>query len=43
MKPDYLLVLPWHFRENILQRESAFLARGGKMIFPLPAIEIVGS
>jgi C-methyltransferase C-terminal domain/Putative zinc binding domain/Methyltransferase domain len=43
MKPDYLLVLPWHFRENILQRESAFLARGGKMIFPLPAIEIVGA
>jgi cyclopropane fatty-acyl-phospholipid synthase-like methyltransferase len=43
MKPDYLLVLPWHFRENILQRESAFLGRGGKMIFPLPAIEIVGA
>jgi len=42
MKPDYLLVLPWHFRENIIQRESAFLGRGGKMIFPLPAIEIVG-
>lgn len=43
MKPDYLLVLPWHFRENIIQRESAFLRRGGKMIFPLPAIEIVGA
>ncbi|HEX7517166.1 MAG TPA: class I SAM-dependent methyltransferase [Chthoniobacterales bacterium] len=43
MKPDYLLVLPWHFRENIIQRESAFLGRGGKMIFPLPAIEIVGA
>lgn len=43
LKPDYLLILPWHFRENILQRESAFLRRGGKMIFPLPAIEIVGA
>ena len=30
MKPDYLLVLPWHFRDNIIQRESAFLQRGGK-------------
>lgn len=40
--PDYLLVLPWHFRENILRREANFLARGGKMIFPLPQIEIVG-
>lgn len=43
MKPDYLFVLPWHFRENIVQRERAFLERGGKMIFPLPAIEIVGA
>lgn len=42
LRPDYLLVLPWHFRDNILARESAFLSRGGKMIFPLPEIEIVG-
>jgi len=41
MKPDYFLVLPWHFRDNLIQRESAFLRRGGKMIFPLPMIEIV--
>jgi SAM-dependent methyltransferase len=42
MNPEYLLVLPWHFRDNLIERESAFLARGGKMIFPLPAVEIVG-
>ena len=42
MKPDYLLVLPWHFKENILQREKEYLATGGKLIFPLPEIEIVG-
>ena len=42
MQPDYLLVLPWHFRKNLLQREAAYLQRGGKMIFPLPEIEIVG-
>ncbi len=42
MKPDYFLVLPWHFRENIVAREADFLARGGKLIFPLPQIEIVG-
>jgi hypothetical protein len=42
MNPDCLLVLPWHFRENLIQREAAFLSRGGKMIFPLPDIEIVG-
>jgi SAM-dependent methyltransferase len=42
MNPDYFLVLPWHFKENILQREKEFLASGGKLIFPLPEIEIVG-
>ena len=40
--PDYLLVLPWHFRENLVERESAFLRNGGKMLFPLPSIEVVG-
>lgn len=42
MKPDYLLVLPWHFKDNILEREKEYLARGGKFIFPLPNIEVVG-
>jgi hypothetical protein len=42
MNPDYYLALPWHFREEFLQRESETLARGAKFIFPLPEIEIVG-
>jgi hypothetical protein len=41
MNPDYFLVLPWHFKHNILEREKDFLAQGGKFIFPLPEIEIV--
>lgn len=41
LSPDYLLVLPWHFRENILQREQSFLAQGGNLIFPLPELEVV--
>ncbi|MDE2084285.1 MAG: class I SAM-dependent methyltransferase [Xanthomonadaceae bacterium] len=42
MRPDYFLVLPWHFKSTILQREAKYLAAGGKLIFPLPEIEIVG-
>jgi hypothetical protein len=42
LEPDYMLVLPWHFKEGIVQRERAFLDRGGRLIFPLPEIEIVG-
>lgn len=43
MKPDYLLVLPWHFKDNIVKRESSYLASGGKLVFPLPTIQIVGA
>jgi hypothetical protein len=41
MKPDYFLVLPWHFKHSILEREREYSASGGKFIFPLPEIEIV--
>ncbi len=41
MKPDYFLVLPWHFKDNILAREEEYISSGGKFIFPLPEIEIV--
>lgn len=41
MKPDYYLVLPWHFREEFLRREEETLARGTALIFPLPTVEIV--
>jgi len=41
MKPDYFLVLPWHFKHNILDREKEYRKNGGKFIFPLPEIEII--
>ena len=41
-RPDYFIVLPWHFREGIIQKESAYLESGGKFIFPLPELEIFG-
>mgnify|MGYP006426809865 CR=1 FL=1 len=40
-KPDYFLVLPWHFKDGILLRETEFRREGGKFIFPLPEIEII--
>lgn len=41
MRPDYFLVLPWHFKDGIVRREKDFLRQGGKLIFPFPEIEIV--
>ena len=41
--PDYLLVLPWHFRDEIIEREKIFLENGGQLVFPLPKLEIYSS
>lgn len=41
IKPDIKLVLPWHFKKNIIQREMSFLQDGGTLLFPLPEIKLV--
>lgn len=41
IKPDYLLVLPWHFINEFIERESEFLENGGKFIVPCPKFEII--
>jgi 2-polyprenyl-3-methyl-5-hydroxy-6-metoxy-1,4-benzoquinol methylase len=41
LKPDYYLVLPWHFRDEFIEREREMLKQGTHLIFPLPTIEIV--
>ena len=40
MNPDYYLVLPWHFKEEFLEREKDALERGTGFIFPLPTLDI---
>jgi hypothetical protein len=41
MKPDYMLVLPWHFISEFIQREDEYLTNGGKFIVPCPKFEII--
>tara|TARA_B100000029_G_scaffold476947_1_gene521541 strand:- start:35861 stop:37081 length:1221 start_codon:yes stop_codon:yes gene_type:complete len=38
--PDYYLVLPWHFKKEILKREYLIRKKGTKFIFPLPYLKI---
>ncbi len=40
-KPDYFLILPWHFLREFSQREEVYLKSGGKFIVPLPEFKIV--
>ena len=39
--PDYLLVLPWHFINEFVIRESEYLMNGGKFIVPCPKFLII--
>lgn len=41
LKPDYMLVLPWHFLDEFVEREAEYLRAGGKFIVPLPEFRII--
>ncbi len=41
LNPDYYLVLPWHFKEEFIEREKETIERGIGFIFPLPEVTIV--
>lgn len=40
--PDYFLILPHHFLEEIEREERNYLDGGGKFIVPLPKVRIIG-
>ena len=40
-RPDYVLVLPWNLRDEISQQLSYIGSWGGKLVFPIPELEIV--
>jgi 2-polyprenyl-3-methyl-5-hydroxy-6-metoxy-1,4-benzoquinol methylase len=41
VNPEYMLVLPYYFLPEFLQREHAYLENGGKFIVPLPQLRII--
>ena len=40
ISPDFYLVLPWHFKKEILKREKNCIKKGSQFIFPLPKLKI---
>lgn len=41
--PDFLLLLPWHFRSSLVEKHRDYLLNGGRMIVPLPQLEVLGA
>lgn len=40
-RPDYAIIGPWFFRDEIIDREAEYLKAGGHLIVPLPEVEII--
>ena len=40
-KPDYYLILAWHFLPEFVKREENYLKNGGKFIVPMPEFKII--
>jgi NDP-4-keto-2,6-dideoxyhexose 3-C-methyltransferase len=40
-KPDYLFVMIWPFRSEVIRDELDFLRSGGRLVFGLPRLHVV--
>jgi len=40
-RPDFILVLPWNLRDEISQQLAYVRSWGGRLVFPIPALEVV--
>ena len=42
-RPDYMVILAWNFRDEIIRQQQDFLKSGGKFVVPIPDLEIISA
>jgi C-methyltransferase C-terminal domain/Methyltransferase domain len=40
-RPDYVLILPWNLRDELIDQLSYVREWGGQLVFPIPALEVI--
>jgi hypothetical protein len=40
-KPDYLLILPWNLKDEIMEQMAGIRDWGGRFIIPIPDFKII--
>lgn len=40
-KPDYVLILPWNLKDEIMEQMNSIRQWGGKFIVPIPQLEVI--
>ena len=40
-RPDYLLLLAWHFLDEIAAQQAEYRGRGGRFIVPVPEVRVI--
>jgi hypothetical protein len=41
LKPDYVLILPWNLKTEIMDQLSEIRARGGRFVTAIPGLEVL--
>ena len=40
-KPDYLFILPWNIKEEIMEQMACIREWGGKFVVPIPEVRVI--
>jgi hypothetical protein len=39
--PDYVLLVAWNYRDEVMRQQQEYLRRGGRFVVPVPAPEVL--